>query len=540
MTVSEGRAALARADWPAAQAAFEAALAGGASPEAHDGLGETLWWLNEIEAAHEHRAAAFRGYRARGDRRKAARLAAWLGREQVFLAGNSAAMHGWFARANRLLEEGEPGVEDGWCRLLQASMTLPPAGLERAADEAARIARAEDDPDLEAFALAFGGLARVFLGRVDEGMRSLDEAMTAATSGELQSYATVSEIFCVMLSACAAAGDLVRTDQWTRTAEAFAQRHACPFLAAVCQTVYGGLLTVTGRWDAAEAQLVAAIASFERGHRALRGQAVVQLADLRVAQGRLEEAEVLLDGYEDQGAALLPLARLQLARGHPELARAAIEQAIDLTTPALDQAGAIAVLVEAALAAGDLALAERGAVALSTIADAAGSDLLRAQALLARGRIANASGDREALAILQSALRLLRSYEQSLIAGRTRLELARTARTADPPAAITWARAALATFQRLGATNDADQAAALLRQLGVSGRSGPRSRQPLTQREGEVLALIAHGLNNREIATRLVISPKTAEHHVSQVLAKLGARSRAEAAALARAGHLPE
>jgi non-specific serine/threonine protein kinase len=56
-------------------------------------------------------------------------------------------------------------------------------------------------------------------------------------------------------------------------------------------------------------------------------------------------------------------------------------------------------------------------------------------------------------------------------------------------------------------------------------------RDDLTQREHEVLELLAQGLTNREIAQRLVISPKTTEHHVSQILSKLGLRSRVEAAA---------
>jgi DNA-binding NarL/FixJ family response regulator len=93
-------------------------------------------------------------------------------------------------------------------------------------------------------------------------------------------------------------------------------------------------------------------------------------------------------------------------------------------------------------------------------------------------------------------------------------------------------RRARDTFEALNARADADAAASVLRSLGVSGRTAVRvDRGSLTARELEVLRLITVGLANAEIARRLVISPKTAEHHVSRVLAKLGVRSRAEAAA---------
>jgi DNA-binding NarL/FixJ family response regulator len=102
------------------------------------------------------------------------------------------------------------------------------------------------------------------------------------------------------------------------------------------------------------------------------------------------------------------------------------------------------------------------------------------------------------------------------------------------------ARAALAAFDRLGASADADVAAELLRAWGVSGRYVPRVAARLTRREQEVLALLADGLTNPEIADRLHITRKTAAHHVSNVLSKLGARNRAQAIGYAaRSGLVP-
>ena len=121
-------------------------------------------------------------------------------------------------------------------------------------------------------------------------------------------------------------------------------------------------------------------------------------------------------------------------------------------------------------------------------------------------------------------------FDYELARSRWRLAESLVEHGDRPGAEAEW-RQAVATADRLGA-------APLREALGALGRrarfaSGRPAQHGLTGRELEVLRLVAEGRNNRQIAAALYISPKTASVHVSNILAKLGAATRTEAAAVA-------
>jgi DNA-binding NarL/FixJ family response regulator len=316
--------------------------------------------------------------------------------------------------------------------------------------------------------------------------------------------------------------------------EAIAERRKLPAVSAFCRTHYGGLLTTAGRWSEAEAALTAAVRLWGLGHQALRPDALIRLADLRVRQGRFEEAEQLLEGLDADASGARSLAAVHLARGETSLARDVLERALDQVEPASTAAGPLLLqLVDVHLAAGRVDDATAAADRLASCASRHESDYLRAAAAFARGRLCMATCSADARACLRAALSGFAAAQLPLETARARLQLAAAVAADEPDVARAEARAALEAFERLQAPRQVDEAAALLRSLGVRAAPSKRGQGVLTKREAEVLDLLGHGLSNPEISDRLYISRKTVEHHVGNILAKLGLRSRAEAAAYA-------
>lgn len=288
-----------------------------------------------------------------------------------------------------------------------------------------------------------------------------------------------------------------------------------------------------GRWDVAEQELRNALATLqETGHRSRCLPPAARLADLCIQQGRFEEAEALLgDDHSDE--TLLARARLALSRDEPDVAARACERYVRrnggdnlLTAPAL------VLQADAHLAGGDPAAARALAARLTALSEATGDRRTAGRAALVSG-LAATDDPAAAAASLEAALDLLAGAPGSLDVSRARLALAATLGASEPEVARNEARAALAGFEAAGAARFADEAAALLRTLGDRSRVGAKGVGDLTDREGEVLRLVANGLTNAESAERLYISTKTAGNHVSNILSKLGVRSRTEAAAYA-------
>jgi DNA-binding CsgD family transcriptional regulator len=531
--VAAGFQAMAAGDWHGARDAFAAVLDVAEVPEALFGLANALFWLGDLAGTIANCEKAYAGFRRRGAAMLAAGAALSLVGYNKGYLGNTAAARGWLSRAARIIEDEVPELR-GELLGATAYVTDDPAESEALARQAAQIGRANGNSALELMAMHAVGQALVQQGRTEEGMSLLDEAMAAVVGGEGGDPLAVAQMSCMTMVVCGSCFDIERATQWVQSLERFIDRYGCPFLYAECRTYYGRVLFENGDWDAAEGFLADAITMSSGVFAAPHAFASGTLAELRLAQGRIEDAARVLRGIEGRDEAVAAVASLHLHQGNPSAAAAVLRRRLASTSQErLDVAAVIELLGEAeiALQATDAAL-ERGRalVALGTVNDC--------HLIVAHGErlVGHALADTDVQAACAHLETALGAFTQAGIpyrAAQTRLMLARLLGGTDREVAGAEARAALAVFEDLGAGHDADAAAALLRDLGVkAARTGPKNVGRLTRREQEVLVLLGEGLSNPQIAERLFVSRKTVEHHVSRILAKLGLRGRAEAAAL--------
>ena len=360
----------------------------------------------------------------------------------------------------------------------------------------------------------------------------LDEAFTMIISGDCTEPSVIGQVVCGLLSACDRCGDVIRAETWLRFIEKVAPRHTL----ATCWSAFGSALCQVGRWKEGEAHLRMGLARGETSVHHIRLATRAVLADLWIRQGRLDEAGRLIDPSVDRVEISGPRARLYLAQRRYDLAAAVARQALrQLTGDCLRAASMLLVLVEAELARENADAAEEAAEQLQQLSRVAELPAVAAKAALALGKTAAARGDlKSAEYHFDAGLARLVGDTWPLLRAALHLELARALMSKAPTEAIVNAQTALSIYQRIGAP-EASVAADLLRAQGVPAGVAPppKALDVLSRREREVLALLAQGMSNPAIAKRLFITAKTAEHHVSSILGKLGLRNRAQAAAFA-------
>jgi DNA-binding NarL/FixJ family response regulator len=471
-----------------------------------------------------------------GDARRAARSAFWLGLRLLAMREVGRA-GGWLGRAQRLAERTDC-VEQGYLFLPVVLRSLGAGDFDAAraaASQAVAIGDRFGEADLSAFGRCLLGCALLRQGDVGTGLALIDEAMVAATAGELTPLLT-GFIYCSAISGCNHAYVIDRSREWTAALATWcgSQPDLVPF-SGRCLVHRAELMQINGDWhEAIEEARRASARVATRADSETAADSLYQQAEVHRLRGDFAAAERDYRGASELGRDAQPgLALLRLAQGRDQTAVSAIRRVLTATQGRLQRARLLPACVEIELATGDIQGARRAAEELEQIAADFRTAVLGAMAAHARGAVDLADGHPEAaLEPLQRAFRVWHEVGAPYIAARLRVLLARAYRAlGDRDSATLEVDLAGEVFQRLGAAPDLVALRALDGRAGAGSRAG--SPDGLSARELQVLRLVASGKTNRVIARELFLSDKTIDRHVSNIFTKTKVASRAAATAYA-------
>jgi hypothetical protein len=273
---------------------------------------------------------AYTAYRDEGDDEHAARSALFLSVEYDESSRiQRRRKAGWRAR-NVSSRRRETTAVRGWLLVTRASRQTDPSLAVPEAAAALQLAERLRDADLELASLGALGLAEIRLGDVDTGLARFDEAMAAATGGEAADPRTLGDLYCSLVLAGEVTLDLSRLGQWTPIVMTFMNgppaRRALHVLRHVLRRARG----IGRELEGGRALAVETLRTLEATGQVPRCvHPATRLAMLRVRQGRLEEAEHLLEGYEDLPEAVQPTVAIHLGRGRTSLAAARLQRRLN-------------------------------------------------------------------------------------------------------------------------------------------------------------------------------------------------------------------
>jgi DNA-binding CsgD family transcriptional regulator len=475
---------------------------------------------------------AYHAHLDAGETLLAVRCAFWVG---LNLAQRGEIGHatGWLGRAQRLVErEEEDCVERGYL-MIPAMLRHEAVGDWEAvyaiAASATEVGERFGDANLLALALHEQGCALIQQGRVEEGLGLLDEAMVAVTAGELSPIVT-GIVYCSVISGCQEVYALRRAQEWTAALTRWCEDQ--PDMVAFsgsCLVHRAEIMELHGAWQDALEEARRARRRCEQGNnRSAAAQAFYRQGEVHRLQGKFSAADEAYRAASRYGWEPQPgLALLRLAQGNDEAAAATIRRASGETTDPLKRARLLPAYVEIMVAVGDVEEARSASGELQGISVRFESVMLDGMVAHARGAVDLTEGDaRAALLALRRAWQIWQELEVPYEVARVRVLLGLACRAmGDDDGAALELEAAHDAFVRLGAAPDAARVASLIR------RSTSVDAQGLTQRELQVLRLVAEGETNKAIATELVLSERTVDRHVSNIFTKMGVSSRAAATA---------
>ena len=476
-------------------------------------------------------ARAHQTFLDRGDREGAARAAFWLG-FALLGRGAMAPASGWLARAERVLDEGQLDcVVRGYLLIpaaIQHIVQGDPSAAHASFSQAAEIARRFADRDLASLACHGRGRALIRLGNIIEGVALLDEAMVSVIAGDVTAI-VAGDVYCSVLEACQETFDLRRAYEWTTSLARWCARQ--PDLVRYrgeCLIYRAEVLQLRGNWsDAArDAQDACALLM----PRPAVGAAFYRLGEIHRLRGEFTKAEDAYTRARERGRKPQPgLSLLRLAQGQIDAAAASIRGVLLDTRARAARSRMLAAAVEILLAANDPASAREASAELSEIATSLGAPLLSGTSAHATGAVLLADGDIGAASTsLRQASEIWRDLEMPYEEAQTSVLLAAVCeRRGDQDGRWLELDAARRLFKQLNAQP------CLARIDEQSDRSTRQAVGSLSEREVQVLRLVAAGKTNRAIADELFISEKTVARHVSNIFDKLGVSSRSGATAWA-------